>query len=50
MLEYLDHTTTDLRSDNTMVKQAAWRSLMKFMDLGIGQERLGNQVLDSVGM
>ncbi len=50
MLEYLDHTTTDLRADNTMVKQAAWRSLMKFMDLGIGQERLGNQVLESVGM
>ena len=50
MLEYLDHTTPDLRSDNTMVRQAAWRSLMKFMDLGIGQERLGNQVLDSVGM
>lgn len=50
MLEYLDHTATDLRSDNRMVKQAAWRSLMKFMDLGIGQERLGNQVLESVGM
>ena len=47
--EFLDHAATDLNAaGNANVRAAAYKALLRFMDFGIGEERMGQRVLDSI--
>ena len=45
--EWRDQVTVALNSEHFSVKQAAYRALLKYMDLGPEEERFGEQLLDA---
>ncbi|MBR1713222.1 MAG: DNA alkylation repair protein [Alloprevotella sp.] len=47
--EFLDHAAADLKAaGDANVRAAAYKALLRFMDFGIGEERMGQRVLSSV--
>ena len=45
--EWRDQVTAALASEHFSVKQAAYRALLKYMDLGTDEERFGEKLLDA---
>ena len=46
--EFRDQISSSLYSEHFMVKQAAYRTLMKYMDLGEPETDFGNTQLDAL--
>jgi hypothetical protein len=44
--EWRDQMTAALASEHFSVKQAAYRALLKYMDLGVEEERFGETLLN----
>ena len=45
--EWRDQVTATLASEHFSIKQAAYRALLKYMELGTDEERFGTQLLDA---
>ena len=45
--EWRDQVTATLASEHFTIKQAAYRALLKYMELGTDEERFGTQLLDA---
>ena len=45
--EWRDQVTATLASEHFSIKQAAYRALLKYMELGTDEERFGSQLLDA---
>ena len=44
--EFLDQVESDLTSSDQRVSLAAYKALMRYMDLGLVEERMGNRVMN----
>ncbi|WP_315509132.1 DNA alkylation repair protein [Alloprevotella tannerae] len=44
--EFLDQVASDLTSTDQRVSLAAYKALMRYMDLGLVEERMGNRILN----